>query len=100
MAAERVGELVLKDNGNLQFRYDTSYGGPPIPHALPNQHEAHAHAVAKAVFGGLLPEADLREAVARSLGISVSNDYARSRCRHLGTLSRSRMRCPARRAGR
>lgn len=76
MATERVGELVLKDNGNLQFRYDSSYGGPPISHALPKQREAHPHAVAKAVFGGLLPEADVREAVARNLGVSVGNDYA------------------------
>lgn len=76
MATERVGELVLKDNGNLQFRYDDSYGGPSISHALPKQHEAHPHATTKAVFGGLLPEADVREAVARNLGVSVSNDYA------------------------
>jgi serine/threonine-protein kinase HipA len=76
MATERVGELVLKDNGNLQFRYDDSYDGPSISHALPRQHEAHPHATTKAVFGGLLPEADVREAVARNLGVSVSNDYA------------------------
>jgi serine/threonine-protein kinase HipA len=76
MATERVGELVLKDNGNLQFRYDDSYEGPAISHALPKQHEAHPHATTKAVFGGLLPEADVREAVARNLGVSVGNDYA------------------------
>jgi serine/threonine-protein kinase HipA len=76
MERERVGELVLKDNGNLQFRYDPAYEGPPISHALPKQSEAHSHAVAKAVFGGLLPEADVREVVARNLGVSVSNDYA------------------------
>jgi serine/threonine-protein kinase HipA len=76
IADERVGELVLKDNVNLQFRYDPAYVGPPISHALPKQREAHPHAAAKAVFGGLLPEADVRETLARNLGVSVTNDYA------------------------
>ena len=76
MANERVGELVLKDNGNLQFRYDEAYDGPPISQALPKQREAHPHATTRAVFAGLLPEADVRDVVARNLGVSVSNDYA------------------------
>jgi len=76
MEGERVGELVLKDNGNLQFRYDPAYAGPPISQSLPKQREAHPHAVTKAVFGGLLPEAEIRRAVARNLGVSVENDHA------------------------
>lgn len=76
MEGERVGELVLKDNGNLQFRYHDSYSGPAISRALPKQREAHPHAAVRAVFGGLLPEGDVRETVARNLGVSASNDYA------------------------
>lgn len=72
----RVGRLIRKDNGNLQFRYDPDYAGRAISHALPVQQAAHPHAVCHAVFGGLLLEGDAREALARNLGISVGNDYA------------------------
>lgn len=71
----RAGRLIRNDNGNLQFRYDPGYDGPPLSHALPVQAEAHPHAVCHAVFGGLLPEGDGREALARVLGVSPGNDY-------------------------
>lgn len=72
----RAGQLVCKDNGNLQFRYDAGYGGPPLSQSLPIQVEAHPHAVCRAVFGGLLPESEGRAALARSLGLSAGNDYS------------------------
>jgi serine/threonine-protein kinase HipA len=75
LSGERAGRLIRKDNGNLQFRYDAGYSGPPISWALPIQEDAHPHAVCRAVFGGLLPEGDGREALARNLGISAANDY-------------------------
>jgi serine/threonine-protein kinase HipA len=75
LAGERAGRLIRKDNGNLQFRYDAGYAGPPVSWALPIQEEAHPHAVCLAVFGGLLPEGDGREALARNLGLSAGNDY-------------------------
>jgi serine/threonine-protein kinase HipA len=75
LADRRAGRLIRKDNGNLQFRYDNDYAGPPLSHAMPVQSEAHPHAVCHAVFGGLLPEGDGREALARALGISPGNDY-------------------------
>jgi len=75
LAERRVGRLIRKDNGNLQFRYDDGYEGPPLSHAMPVQAEAHPHAVCHAVFGGLLPEGDGREALARVLGVSPGNDY-------------------------
>jgi serine/threonine-protein kinase HipA len=75
LADRRVGRLIRKDNGNLQFRYDEDYAGPPLSHAMPVQAEAHPHAVCHAVFGGLLPEGDGREALARALGVSPGNDY-------------------------
>ena len=75
MESRRVGELIRKSNGNLQFRYDPDYAGPPISQALPRQDEAHGHKAVRAVFGGLLPEGDVREVLARNLGISAGNDY-------------------------
>ena len=75
LADRRAGRLIRKDNGNLQFRYDDGYDGPPLSHALPVQAEAHPHAICHAVFGGLLPEGDGREALARVLGVSPGNDY-------------------------
>lgn len=50
MAGRRRGELILKSNGNLQFRYDSDYDGPPVSQALPRQDAAHGH---KAVRGSL-----------------------------------------------
>lgn len=76
IADRPVGELIRKPNGNLQFRYDPSYEGPPISRALPLQEEAHPHALVRAVFAGLLPEGDVRTALARNLGVSEGNDFA------------------------
>ena len=76
LAGRRAGRLIRKDNGNLQFRYDPDYAGPPISQALPIQDAAHSHAVCRAVFGGLLLEGEAREVLARNLGVSVGNDYA------------------------
>jgi len=75
MAGRRVGELIRKPNGNLQFRYDSGYDGPPLSRALPRQDAAHGHKAVRAVFGGLLPEGDVRAVLARNLGISEGNDF-------------------------
>ncbi len=75
IANRRVGALIRKPNGNLQFRYDPTYDGPPIFQSLPLQRAAHGHSAARAVFGGLLPEGDVRAVLARNLGISERNDY-------------------------
>jgi serine/threonine-protein kinase HipA len=75
LAGRRVGRLIRKDNGNLQFRYDGGYAGPPVSWSMPVRADAHPHAVCHAVFGGLLPEGDGREALARALGLSPGNDY-------------------------
>jgi serine/threonine-protein kinase HipA len=75
LAGRRAGELIRKSNGNLQFRYAPEYDGPPVSLALPRQEHAHANNVVRAVFGGLLPEGDVREVLARNLGISERNDY-------------------------
>jgi serine/threonine-protein kinase HipA len=76
LCGQRAGRLIRKDDGNLQFRYDSSYDGPAVSHAMPLQGEAHPHAACIAVFGGLLAEGASREALARNLGISRQNDFA------------------------
>ena len=76
LCGDRAGRLILKDNGNLQFRYDAEYRGPPVSQSMPVQAEAHPHNLCRAVFGGLLAEGDSRETLARNLGVSAGNDYA------------------------
>jgi serine/threonine-protein kinase HipA len=76
LSGRRSGRLILKGNGNLQFRYDPGYAGPAISQALPIRKAAHPHATCHAVFGGLLLEGDARAALARNLGVSAGNDYA------------------------
>jgi HipA-like protein len=54
LCGDRAGRLILKDNGNLQFRYDAEYRGPPVSQSMPVQAAAHPHNLCRAVFGGLL----------------------------------------------
>lgn len=75
LGKSRVGKLIRKPNGNMQFRYDSNYAGPPVSQSLPVQSEAHPHRARKAVFGGLLPEGEVRDSMARNLGISAGNEY-------------------------
>lgn len=76
LCGHRTGLLIRKDNGNMQFRYDADYAGPALSHAMPLQSDAHPHRVCVAVFGGLLAEGNVREALARNLGISRQNDFS------------------------
>lgn len=75
---ELAGALQLKDNGNLQFRYDDDYlaaGGRPLSLNLPLRAEAFPHRDCLAFFGNLLPEEGVRGQLALATGISSSNDY-------------------------
>lgn len=70
-----AGTLLLKENGNLQFRYAEDYDGPALSVALPIREEAYPHRACEAWFGGLLPEGDVRDALARALGTTSSNYF-------------------------
>lgn len=73
-----AGVLRRKNNGNLQFRYDSTYieaGGQPLSWNLPLQTGAFPHRDCLAFFGNLLPEEDVRAQLALVTGISASNDY-------------------------
>lgn len=76
---KRVG--VLEDDGQrLVFRYDDSWladaGALPLSRQLPLQSEHFVGQRVNVFFGGLLPEADARDQIARNLGISANNDFA------------------------
>lgn len=76
---KRVG--VLGDDGQrLVFRYDEAWladaGALPLSRQLPLQAEPFEGQRVNVFFGGLLPEADSRNQIARNLGISANNDFA------------------------
>lgn len=76
---ERVaGTLRPGAGGGLAFEYDPVWiadGQPPLSWSLPLDGE-FGEDRASAFFGGLLPEGQPRDLLARQLGVSVGNDYA------------------------
>jgi serine/threonine-protein kinase HipA len=76
---KRVG-LLTDDGQRLVFRYDEAWlkdaGALPLSRQLPLQAELFEGQRVNVFFGGLLPEADSRDQIARNLGISANNDFA------------------------
>jgi serine/threonine-protein kinase HipA len=74
-----IGKLTIKDNGNLQFKYDAAYlldsNAACLSQSLPLQEDALPHRACLSFFGGLLPEAEARDQVAEAIGVSPTNDY-------------------------
>ncbi|MGK0456174.1 MAG: serine/threonine-protein kinase HipA [Zhongshania aliphaticivorans] len=77
---ERVGELTQADTGRLGFVYDeawlTSDNPRAISNSLPLQAEAFDERECIGYFGGLLPEENIRDIIAKNLGITSKNDFA------------------------
>ncbi|MEW6744081.1 MAG: type II toxin-antitoxin system HipA family toxin [Planctomycetota bacterium] len=75
-----VGELHPLGGGRLAFEYSGSWledeRSFAISMSLPLAPGRNSGQPAQAFFANLLPEGQLREAVARQLGLSASNDYA------------------------
>ncbi|MCX8496293.1 MAG: type II toxin-antitoxin system HipA family toxin [Akkermansiaceae bacterium] len=76
---KRVG--MLGDDGQqLVFQYGEAWladtGALPLSRQLPLQAEPFVGQRVNVFFGGLLPEADSRDQIARNLGISANNDFA------------------------
>jgi serine/threonine-protein kinase HipA len=72
---------VLDDDGQrLVFQYNDAWladaDALPLSRQLPLQSEPFEGQQVSVFFGGLLPEADSRDQIARKLGISVNNDFA------------------------
>lgn len=74
-----AGRLWLDDKFNLIFQYDSGWlaasDANPLSISLPLQKEPFAPNQASPFFANLLPEADVRTRIARSLGVSESNDF-------------------------
>jgi serine/threonine-protein kinase HipA len=78
--AKKAGQLVQKDDGRLSFSYAPDYlraeGAAALSLALPLAETAYEHGVCHAVFGGMLPEGEVRRHLARALGVSERNDFS------------------------
>ena len=77
---ELVGHLTQDDDGHMSFDYAASWlgkdGAIPLSHSLPLRKERFTRKECAGFFGGILPEAQPREMVAKNLHISARNDFA------------------------
>lgn len=76
---QRVGQLLRKD-GSLAFSYGQEYlqlpTALPLSRHLPLELRAFADGPCRAFFDNLLPEGNVRDRVARTLGLSKDNVFA------------------------
>ena len=77
---EPVGQLIQNDEGQMLFAYLDEWLANPkaiaISHSLPLRSEAYTQKECRGFFAGVLPEQQIRERVAKNLGISTENDFA------------------------
>jgi serine/threonine-protein kinase HipA len=75
-----AGTLTRDQHGDMGFVYNTDWltdtTARPISAALPKRADPYDRRAARYFFAGLLPEEGPREAVARALGLSRTNDFA------------------------
>lgn len=80
MHARKAGLLVQDMDGQLSFTYDLFYlqhpGATPLSFSLPLQKAQFNNSQCRGFFSGLLPESEVREVVAKNLGISAKNDFS------------------------
>lgn len=80
LRSDKVGRLSLDARRHFVFTYDqewlTNTAAVPLSLHLPLQAEPFADEQARPFFANLLPESDLRRALARKLGLSEQNDFA------------------------
>ena len=74
-----AGRLWLDDKRNFIFQYDASWVSGvstyPLSLRLPLQKEPFLDNTSKAFFSNLLPEARIRDLIAKGLGVSEKNDF-------------------------
>jgi serine/threonine-protein kinase HipA len=75
-----VGLLEQDDRGDINFQYAESWlAAPntiPLSQSLPFRTEPFSRRECAGFFGGILPEGEKREVIARNLGVSARNDFA------------------------
>jgi serine/threonine-protein kinase HipA len=78
--SEFVGHLNQDNGGQMTFQYAESWlersGASPLSQSLPLRKERFSRNECRGYFGGILPEENKREIIARNLGISARNDYS------------------------
>lgn len=76
----RVGQLTQDESGRLAFAYAADWladdRAETLSRSLPLQEIPFDHRATRPFFAGLLPEAEKRDRIARSLGVSEKNDFA------------------------
>jgi len=74
-----AGRLRLDDKRNFVFQYDAAWvsgaASQPLSLRLPLRPEPFSDNASKPFFSNLLPEARIRELVAKGLGVSEKNDF-------------------------
>lgn len=77
---QKIGRLWLDEKRRFVFQYDAEWIGQraavPLSLSLPLQAEAYPDDLARPFFSNLLPEGDIRRAIAQHLRISEKNDFA------------------------
>lgn len=77
---QKVGRLWLDETRRFCFQYDAEWlrgkGARPLSLRLPLRTEIYRDDPARPFFSNLLPEVEVKRAIARRLGISEDNDFA------------------------
>lgn len=77
---QHVGQLALDGQRRFVFQYHAAWladeQAVPLSLSLPLRAAPYSDDSARPFFANLLPEAELRSAIARKLGLSDKNDYA------------------------
>lgn len=80
LLGQEVGILEQSPEGKISFHYSAEWlaheASRPLSQSLPLRTEKFEERDCTPFFGGLLPEEQNREIIAKNLGISARNDYA------------------------
>jgi len=79
LGGDLAGRLWLDGRGRFVFQYDGAWlqnpGSLPLSVSLPLRDEVYADDEARPFFANLLPEGEIRLAIAQGLGVSEENDF-------------------------
>lgn len=80
LKSEQVGILELDTSRRFVFTYDKNWlqhdSAVPLSIGLPLQEASYLDDQARPFFSNLLPESEIRQIIARKLGLSENNDFA------------------------
>lgn len=75
-----IGQLSINAHNDMTFTYNPIYAenkeNQPLSQSLPLQKSSYTARQCRPFFSGILPEAHLRTAIAKQLGLSEKNDFA------------------------